>query len=223
MSGCRYCGCSGWLSALTTDGLCGNCEHLVSSELEQRVRTLAESEKGAADTQNASTKLDRMDLAVAQLEALASYEKKGIRTPVESPERRLKEAQRERDALLMRTAKEDLDAVMRAVRADGEAEQKAKLLGAFRLRLKDYTARAVSKGPLPALERKVRAAAWKLLLDARLSVARQADKDGRVDAAARAYREALTLLSTPEAGGTLLMQQRLNIQERLEALTASNA
>lgn len=223
MAGCRYCGCSGWLSALTQDGLCGNCEHLVSSELEQRVRTLAESEKGAADTQNASTKLDRMDLAVAQLEALASYERKGIRTPVESPERRLKEAQRERDALLMRTAKEDLDAVMRAVRADGEAERKAKLLGDFRLRLKDYTARAVSKGPLPALERKVRAAAWKVLLDARLNAARLADKEGRGDVAARAYREALTLLSSPDAGGSLLTEQRLKIQERLEALTPSNA
>lgn len=223
MSGCRYCGCSGWLSALTTDGLCGNCEHLVSSELEQRVRTLAESERGAADTQNASTKLDRMDLAVAQLEALASYERKGIRTPVESPERRLKEAQRERDALLMRTAKEDLDAVMRAVRADGDAERKAKHLSDLRLRLKDYTTRAASKGPLPALERKVRAAAWKLILDVRLNAARQADKEGRGDVAARAYREALTLLSTPEAAGPLLMEQRLKIQQRLEALTPSGA
>ncbi|TBR16860.1 hypothetical protein EPO15_18240 [bacterium] len=218
MSACRYCGCSGWLSALTTDGLCGNCEHLVSAELEQRVRTLTQSERGAADTQNPSTKLDRMDLAVAQLEALATYERKGIRTPVESPERRLKEAQRERDALLMRTAKEELDAVMRAVRAEGEPERKAKLLGDFRLRLKDYVTRAVSKGPLPALERKVRAAAWKVLLDARIAAAHHAEKDGRGDDAARAYREALTLLSSPEAGGPLLMEQRLRIQERLETL-----
>lgn len=218
MSACRYCGCSGWLSALTPDELCGNCEHLVSADLEQRARTLAHYEKGAADTQNASTKLDRMDLAVAQLEALAVYERKGIRTPVESPERRLKEAQRERDALLMRTAKEDLDAVMRAVKGDGDPERKAKLLGDFRLRLKDYIARAVSKGPLPALERKVRATAWKVLLDARLNAAHQADKDGNPEAAARAYREALTLLSSPEAGGPLLMEQRLKIQERLATL-----
>ena len=123
----------------------------------------------------------------------------------------------------MRTAKEDLDAVMRAVRADGEAERKAKLLNDFRLRLKDYTARAGSKGPLPALERKVRAAAWKLILDARLNAARLADKEGRGDVAARAYREALTLLSTPEAAGPLLMEQRLKIQQRLEALTPSGA
>lgn len=221
MSACRYCGCSGWLSALTGDGLCGNCEHLVSAEVEQRVRTLAASQRDAADTQNASTKLDRMDLAVAQLEALAAYERKGIRTPVESPERRLKEAQRERDSLLMRTAKEDLDAVMKAVRESGEPERKAKVLGDFRLRLKDYIARAGSKGPLPALERRVRAAAWKVLLDGRLTAARAAEKEGRPDAAARAYREALTLLSAPEAGGPQLMEQRLKIQERLDTLVPS--
>lgn len=223
MAGCRYCGCSGWLAALTADGLCGGCEHLVSSELEQRARVLAASERGAADTQNPATKLDRMDLAVAQLEALAVYERKGIRTPVDSPERRLKEAQRERDALLMRTAKEDLDAVMRAMRAEGEADRKAKLLGDFRLRLKDYIARAVSKGPLPAIERKVRAAAWKVRLDARLCAARAAEKDGRAEVAARAYREALTLLTAPEAGGPGLMEQRLKILERLELLLPSNA
>jgi len=223
MSGCRYCGCSGWLSALTSDGLCGNCEHLVSADLEQRARVLARSEQGISDTRNASTKLDRMDLAVAQLEALAVYERKGIRTPVESPERRLKEAQRERNALLMRTAKEDLDGVMRAVRECPEPERKAKLLGELRLRLKDYTARADSKGPLPALERKVRAAAWKVLLDARLSAARAAEEAGRPDAAVRAYREALTLLSAPEASGPLLMEQRLRVQERLDTLAPSGA
>lgn len=218
MSGCRYCGCSGWLSALTSDGLCGNCEHLVSADLEQRARVLASSERGVSDTRNASTKLDRMDLAVAQLEALAVYERKGIRTPVESPERRLKEAQRERTALLMRTAKEDLDLAMRAVRDAGDPARKAKLLNDLRLRLKDYTARADSKGPLPALERKVRAAAWKVLLDARLEAARSAERDGRAEEAARAYGEALTLLAAPEASGPLLMEQRLKIQQRLEAL-----
>lgn len=221
MSGCRYCGCSGWLSALTADGLCGNCEHLVSAEVEQRVRTLAASERDAADTQNASTKLDRMDLAVAQLEALAAYERKGIRTPVDSPERRLKEAQRERDSLLMRTAKEDLDAVMKTVRECKEPERKAKILGDLRLRLKDYIARAGSKGPLPALEHRVRAAAWKVLLDARLNAARAAEKEGRPEAAVRAYREALTLLSAPEAGGPQLMEQRLKIQEHLDILLPS--
>ena len=223
MSGCRYCGCTGWLAALTADGLCGNCEHLVSAELEQRARTLAASVKSAADTHNAQTRLDRMDLAVAQLEALAAYERKGIRTPIESPERRLKDAQRERDHLLMKTAKDDLDAVMRAVREAGEPERKAKLLGDLRLRLKDYIERAGSKGPLPALERKVRAAAWKVLLDARLVTARAADKDGRTGDAARAYREALTLLGSPEAGGPALMEQRLKIQERLDVLQPAGA
>lgn len=209
------------MSALTADGLCGNCEHLVSAEVEQRVRTLAASERDAADTQNASTKLDRMDLAVAQLEALAAYERKGIRTPVDSPERRLKEAQRERDSLLMRTAKEDLDAVMKTVRECKEPERKAKILGDLRLRLKDYIARAGSKGPLPALEHRVRAAAWKVLLDARLNAARAAEKEGRPEAAVRAYREALTLLSAPEAGGPQLMEQRLKIQEHLDILLPS--
>lgn len=221
MASCRYCGCSGWLSALTLDGLCGACEHLVSSEVEQRARLLAESERGAADTQNAATKLDRMDLAVAQLEALAVYERKGIRTPVESPERRLREAQRERDALLMRTAKEDLDAVMRAVRDEGDPERKSRLLNDFRLRLKDYLARAGTKGPLPSLERKVRSLGWKVLLDAKLNAARGAEKDGRTENAVRSYREALTLLNAPEAGGALVMEQRLRIQERLETLVPS--
>ncbi len=66
-----------------------------------------------------------------------------------------------------------------------------------------------------------RAAGWKVLLDGRLTAARAAEKDGRPDAAARAYREALTLLSAPEAGGPQLMEQRLKIQERLDTLLPS--
>ncbi|MDE2290454.1 MAG: hypothetical protein KGL53_00110 [Elusimicrobia bacterium] len=220
MAACRYCSCSSWLFALNPSGLCGNCEHLVSQELEQRARVLAESARGAEATQNPHTKLTRLDLAVAQLEALAVYERKGIATPVESPERRLKEAQRERDALLMKTAKDDLDATMRGVRDELDPERKAKLLSDLRLRLKDYQTRASSKGPLPALEKRARSAAWRVLLDARLNEARRADKAGEVPAAVRAYRQAQTLLSSPAASGPAAVEQRLQVAERLAALDA---
>lgn len=217
MSSCRYCGCSGWLVTLLPSNLCGNCEHLVSSELEQRARVLAESERGFEDTRNAATKLDRLDLAVSQLEALAAYERRGIQTPVESAERRLRESRRELDALVMRTAKQDLDSTMTTVRAEGEPEGKARALAAFLLRLKEYAGRASSKGPLPVLEKKVRAAVWRVRLNASLERARLAER-GDAQGAARAYREALTLLGAPEASGPLVVSQRLRVQERLEML-----
>lgn len=218
MAGCRYCGSSGWLSALDADGLCGACEHLVSGELEQRARVLSVSRRDADATGNPGTKLDRLDLVVSQLSALAAYERKGIRTPVPSPERALKEAQRERDALLMRTAKEDLDRVMRSVRDEPDPARKAKLFGELRLRLKDYIARAGTKGPLPALERKVRAASWKVLLEARLDAAQAAERAGDRAAAAAAYREALTLLDAPEAPGAAALEQKLRVRQRLSLL-----
>ncbi len=219
MASCRFCGCSSWLFSLCPAGLCGNCEHLVSAELEQRARVLAESRRGFEDTRNAATKLDRLDLAVVQLEALAVYERRGISTPVESAERRLRETRRELDALVMRTAKEDLDRTMAGVRAEPDPERKARALSEFLLRLKDYAARAGVKGPLPVLEKKVRGAVWRVRLNAALERARRAEKGGPA-AAARAYREALTLLGAPEASGPVVVTQRLRVLEKLEMLDA---
>ncbi|MBI3299453.1 MAG: hypothetical protein HYZ75_14900 [Elusimicrobia bacterium] len=222
MAGCRFCGCSSWLFGLTPGGLCANCEHLVSAEVEQRIRVLNESARGAETTQNASTKLDRLDLVVVQLEALAAHERRGIPIGL-SAERQLREAARERDALLMQTAKRDLDDTMRAVRAEPDPERKAKLLLDFRLRLRDFAGRARVKGPLPALERKVAHAAWRVNLDAALERGVRAECAGDRDAELRAYQQSLTLLSSPDASGPTVIEQRLRVMGRLEALDAARS
>lgn len=218
MPDCRYCGTSGWLFALNPTGLCGSCEHLVSADIEARAQVLKESRQAADDTRNTETKLERLGLAVAQLEALARYERKGIRTPIQSPERSLKEAQRERDALVMRAAKEDLDAAMKDLKTEGDPESKVRRLNALRLRLKDYEAQASSKGPLPALGKRLQAAAWRVRLSAALERAGRFEAAGDREQAVRAYREALTLLCAPEASGPVLIDQRLHVSERLAVL-----
>ncbi|MBI2362367.1 MAG: hypothetical protein HYV15_03170, partial [Elusimicrobia bacterium] len=139
-------------------------------------------------------------------------------TPMQSPERALREAQRERDALVMKAAKDELDAAMRGLREGGDPEAKVRRLNALRLRLKDYEAQVSAKGPLPALGKKVKAAAWRVSLSAALERARRADQAGRRDEAVKAYREAGVLLSAPEASGAVLVEQRLHVTERLEAL-----
>lgn len=218
MRDCRYCGASGWLFAVDSAGLCGACQHLVSADIEQRAQVLRESRRAADDTVNTETKLERLGLAVAQLEALTRYERKGIRTPVPSPERALKEAQRERDALLMRAAKDDLDAAMRELKQGADPEAKVRRLNALRLRMKDYEAQASCKGPLPALSRRIQNAAWRARLSAALARARRADGAGNVPEAVRAYREAAVLLCAPEASGPVILDQRLHVSERLAAL-----
>lgn len=221
MDGCRFCGCSSWLFGLTAAGLCANCEHLVSAEVEQRLKVLADSAQAAESTQNPRTKLDRLGLVVVQLEALVAHERKGIATTLVSAERRLKETERQRDALLARTVKQDLDDTMRAVRAEPDPERKAKLLLGLGLRLQELSAGARVKGPLPALERKVAHAAWRVRLDAALSRARSEERSSPA-AAVKAYREALTLLGSPDASSAAAIDQRLRILQRLEALDAAH-
>lgn len=220
MGACRFCGCSSWLFGLSVAGLCGNCEHLVSAEVEERLKVLAGSLGDAEATHNPRTKLERLGLAVVQLEALAAHERKGIPTTLVSVERRLQDTERQRAALLARTVKQDLDETMRAVRGQGDPELKAKLLLGFRLRLVELSAGARVKGPLPALEKKISHAVWRVRLDASLARARREERGGGLAAAGRAYREALTLLGSPDAGGQAALELRMRVVERLDALDA---
>lgn len=193
MANCRLCGNMGWLFALTPNGLCDECERLVSMQIEQRERIIREEARGAESTVNPSSKLAHMDVQVENLAAMADLEGKGIRK-AEGAASRLKKSLGDRDSLITRTARAELKEVLSAVHSTPDADAKLKLYSRLLLKLQDYEDRLTDKKPLAAVTGRVRGAMRRIRLNVRLEDAARAEQEGRTEEAARLYRDALAEL-----------------------------
>jgi hypothetical protein len=216
---CKLCGCSGWIFWTGPDGLCRNCSNIAGNDMRQRASLAQSARQAAESTLNPHSKIAKLDLAVSELRALAGYEQKGIKTPVEAAEMKLHKTEADRDALILRTAREEaLQTMERVGGADG-TEAKLKLLDELRLRLHEYHGRCGDSPSIEILEKRVRTSAYRIRLSARLDAARTAEKDADPEGAKRLYAEALDCLDREGKTDPSYRKQRDRINKQIRQLS----
>ena len=217
LADCKLCGCSGWLFWTGPDGLCRNCGNLAGSELRQRAEIIDSAEKEAAETLNPHSKIAKLDIAVSELRVLADYEEKGFKTPIEAARMRLGRTAANRDALILKTAREEASAIMESLGSVPRPGEKLKKLEAFQINLLEYRRRCGDGRTVELLHRRIKTTAFRIRLSARLEDARAAHKDQKPADAKRLYQEALTLLERDGKDDPSYDSQHAAILKRLES------
>ncbi len=191
---CKLCGCSGWLFWTSPDGLCRNCSHLAGSEMRQRAQIADTAAQEAASTLNPQSKIAKLDIAVSELRVLADYENKGFKTPVEAARLRLDRTTAERDALILKTAREEAAQTLESLGTVPDLRGKIKRLEVFRIKLSEYRQRCGDSRSIEILDRRVTTASYRIRLSNRLDEAASAQSDKHPEDAKRLYQEALEIM-----------------------------
>ncbi len=219
MAACRYCGCSSWFFALSSEQLCLACEPLVKMDVEARRRLVEDSVKAAEQTLNPHSKIIRMKSIVENLDVLADYEKKGIETLQGKAGKRSERTKENLDALILKTARAELDETLQAVRKKKEPEAKVKLLCAFLIRLEEYKDHPQHREKIAVLERKIRNTIYRIRLSAHLELARRAEKAGEAELALKNYRDAFNYLKSTDDETAEKAEHLESIEAKLKALS----
>ena len=218
MANCKLCGNMGWLFSLTPNGLCDECERLVSMQLEQHERAVEESARGADETVNPQSKLAHMDVQVENLAAMARLEEQGIRK-AEGAASRLKKSLGEREALIVQTARAELKETLHSLREAPDAQDKLKLYSRLQLRLQDYEDRLTDKNPLAVVLGRVKHAMSRIRLTLRLEEAARAEQEGRREEAVQTYHDAVVALKALEADSPERARRIEKIEEKIQRLS----
>lgn len=222
MADCKLCGCTGWLFWTGPDGLCRNCSNLAGNDMRQRASLAESAQQAAQATLNPHSKIANLDQAVSQLKALADYEEKGIRTPIGAASMQLHQTQAQRDALLLKTAREEALETMQRVRDLADPEAKLKLLDAYRIKLREYRARCGDGPSIEILDKRVRTGSYRIRLSRSLELAREAETGGDEERAKRLYAEALDCLDKEGKTDPSYRKQRERVSKQLNALSRAS-
>ncbi|MFH2201796.1 MAG: hypothetical protein ABIJ96_01640 [Elusimicrobiota bacterium] len=218
---CKFCGGGSWFFKLSKDGLCGDCEHLVKMDVRQRVRLIQDHKDAAEQTLNPHSKIAKMDVVVKNLDALAGYEKRGIKTMGESAAEQRDRSQADLGRLVVNTAKGELKGVLAQVRKTSDLEAKIKLLTAFQLKLSEFKARADSSEDLELFARKVRNSIYRIRLNSILETARVIEKEGDPKQAMAMYSEALKFLNSTDDPDSSREEHRARLEKKISSLKTS--
>lgn len=219
MAVCKYCGCSSWFFTLSSEQLCAACEPLVKMDVEQRRQLVEDSAKAAEQTLNPHSKIIRMKSIVENLDVLADYEKKGIETLKGKAESRQKHTKENLDALILQTARAELDETLKAVRKKKAPEAKIKLLSSFLVKLEEYKEHPRHREKIRILEKKVRNTTYRIQLSSHLEHARRAEKAGEIELALKNYRDALNYLKSTDDDSEEKAGHLQSIESTLKALS----
>jgi len=80
MATCKWCEKSGLFLRVSDNGLCGNCEQIVSADIEIIKKQIKESIDLVQNSNNTDTIVNRCDFLVEKLTYFEKYEEKGIKT-----------------------------------------------------------------------------------------------------------------------------------------------
>lgn len=215
---CKACGCSGWFFPLSKAGLCHSCAHLIELEVAQRQEAIEDSARLADQTADPRSKLARLDVMLANLDALARLEGRGIPTGKAPAAESLKARRAERDRLLLETAQRALDETMSRLPAAPSPEAKLSLLNTLLLQLSEFKAKAEAPAPLASLERKVKDSVILIKLNLDLEKAQEAEKRRDFKTALALYEEALTCLKASDMDAAARAKHALKINGKLKEL-----
>jgi len=184
--------------------------------MKQRAELAESATREAAQTLNPQSKIAKLDIAVSELRALAEYEGKGIKTPVEAARLRLDRTSAERDALILRTAREDAAETIEKLSSMPRPGEKLKFLEGFRTKLTEYRRRCGDGRSIDILERRVKTTAYRIRLSARLDEAEAAEKEKKTDDAKSLFEEALAIMDKEGKTDPSYKKQRDQILKRLK-------
>jgi len=223
MGNCKYCGCSGWFFALTKSGLCANCNHIIGMEIAQHREALRSSSEQADRTTNPQSKIARLDQALASLEALAKIEERGIPTlEGSSPSAMLRARQADRDALILGTALQEVSEAMANIQAAEGPERKMSIYSNLLLKLSEHKTKASDKGPLDALERKVKDSVYQIQLNTYLEMAKEAELRREDQKALKLYLEAVAYLKAVDMDPALRTQHVAKLNGKVKELRSKS-
>jgi hypothetical protein len=80
MAQCKMCGKSGFLLAVSANGLCQSCNQAMVINVQQRIRIIKDCIKLIETSNNLQTRLSRCELLIKNVNELLKYESKGIAT-----------------------------------------------------------------------------------------------------------------------------------------------
>ena len=205
---------------ISEDGLCSDCEHLVRMDIEQRTRIIEDNKRAAETTLNPASKISKLDIVVEHLDALARYERKGIKTIHDSPSAQLDRSRADLRRLVFRTAKIELKAVLKEIGRQPSPEEKVKTLSEYRLKLESYDPELRETAQMKNLEARVRDSIHRIHLNSALSEAQKAETSGMKAQALRGYKEALKFLNALEIPGPDALRREKIIHSKLSDLAS---
>lgn len=218
MDQCKLCACSGWFFALTKQGLCANCRQLTAMEVSLRRENIDAAKRRIESTHNPQSKLAALDIVAKNLEALERLEDKDIPTIEGSPKARLREAQEQRIALILETARAELQVLLERVEQAKVLDDRRKLLSQFLLTLEEYALQGIRTDEIMRIKTEVRRALRQVELNVILEDARSLEQKSKPQEALSLYREAASFLKKAELDETYRSAQIAKINGCIKAL-----
>lgn len=151
MASCKYCGKSGIFLKVSPIGLCGNCEPVITMDIERRAQIIGESTEIIVQSSNIDTILSRFDSVLKHLEYLRNYEEKGIPTFAKPPSESLKSfTPKDRDKLIIYGLEKELEKLKSVLLSLSTTKGKFNRLQKFYFRMLKF--KSEMKNPVENLE-----------------------------------------------------------------------
>jgi len=159
---------------------------------------------------------------VGHLEALKSYEERGIPTlPNTSPSCQLREVETARDSLVLQTVKDDVGAMVEKGNAELQAKRKIAMFTKALLKLRDYKKLLRDAHNIEQIEeneKRVEKGIHRLQLETFLDTAKKAEFKGQTRKALDQYYEALYFLRNDAIDDSLQAAQISELELKIKAL-----
>ncbi len=221
MAQCKYCGRSGWLLAITANGLCNNCNPIVVMDLVQRVRIINDSLKLVRESKKLDTQLSRCDLIIEHASALMKYEQLGIPTLNPLPSALIKEFQPMHDQIIVDALTSEFENARSKAEVAPSVTIKVNLLSKVLLKVREYKPKANNPSILDSLERQISQLIQDTQLAGYLDSAKKAEFKGQKKKALDQYYEALYFLKHDDIDDSLQQEHISLIESKIAELGGS--
>jgi len=196
---CRWCGKrAGWLSPLTENGLCPECENVIAADLVQRVRIIEDCVRLVEEGKKLETRLGRLDLLLEHARALLEYEQRGIPTIETPPSVLIEQYATRHDELIVDTLQGEVESAF--MKSDTATTVRTKLtpLTKTLTNVREYKSQVNDPRALFELEAQLMTRINLTQLRDYLDKARRAEFKGQRKKALDQYYEALYFLKSDE-------------------------
>lgn len=201
---CRWCGKrAGWLSPLTPNGVCADCQNAIAIDVAQRVRIIEDSSRLVDEGKKLETRLSRLDLLLEHARVLWEFERRGIPTVDPPPSAIIAEYRDKHDELILDSmGSEARSAIIKSDTATTTRTKLTPLTNAL-AKVRHHKAEVNDPIRLFQLEAELTARSNLIQLNDFLDKARKAEFKGQQKKALDQYLEALYFLKTDETDGSL--------------------
>lgn len=194
MATCRLCGKGGWLQSVNANGLCANCQPIVLTVVNSKIRIIQDSIRLVSESKTLSVRLSRCDLILEHTKSLIPYEEKGIPTFEPLPSVMYAKYSGLRDELVVDTLEKEFNACIEKALLSQAASAKVKGITKVQSRLPEYKSKMLDPKRIEPLEFRIAAMLHEAQLSAFLEEAKKAEFKGNKKKALDQYYEALYFL-----------------------------